>query len=694
VQKWLSWWVTRSIIVSLIFAGLGFVLSTLDPLGLDHSSELQSRKFIGRAMAPLYGGHERLGQSSTSIVYLSEGVLTELREAAQDDDAASDWTWPPTYSSHTEMLQTLRRQGNGPKAIMLDFLFTGDLNDRSGFLSYAWTIAQTTKARSWTKNPLCHTTPAAKIACILDAGGTPVMLGKPSPLLLPRASGPLSGEQCALIADGAFPPELLEDVLHALDCVSVLTPVYFHDGASGYPLYIDYAEVNGAEMLKDKAKAEAAGFRAYDLSPAGAMYVTHFCLTYPSQCTVNDASVVVGQGAFFERAALKWMREPLSVQWGSRTPIDYQLFQDIFYEPSERPRVVCRDDAKERNSVTTFAAIMLRELADGLGDGAAKALRQPCPYTLEAPYSGVSRVTPEIDEVEARVESGEIVNRPPEVQRFRAALGGRYVWVGGRFINSTDWTDSPVHGLIPGVHWHAMAFDNLIEWGRNRLHDPRSSMLAGPLEWFNVDAIELIEFVVAVVLIFISILTRVGVNSLTYHVTVDPSGPLRPQIGRGVVVLFFAGSVLVQLAIIALVMWWVMAVLHYSPGNWLGLASLGLGVTAAWLLDAGSIPHPKAHLERTWLEIMASIPARLNQYFSFSHDRFGVHFREPTPVGALSESMEVARRRVEELNKVRELYFKRLESTLESEEHSVRELDRMVQKARGVAPPTDPEGRQ
>lgn len=51
-------------------------------------------------------------------------------------------------------------------------------------------------------------------------------------------------------------------------------------------------------------------------------------------------------------------------------------------------------------------------------------------------------------------------------------VGGKYVFVGASLNGMPDWWISPVHGKVPGVHAHAMAFDNLVRWGSAYLRDP------------------------------------------------------------------------------------------------------------------------------------------------------------------------------------------------------------------------------
>jgi hypothetical protein len=46
-------------------------------------------------------------------------------------------------------------------------------------------------------------------------------------------------------------------------------------------------------------------------------------------------------------------------------------------------------------------------------------------------------------------------------------VGGKYVLVGANVPGHNDFANSPVHGLLPGVHMHAMALDNFLTYGRD-----------------------------------------------------------------------------------------------------------------------------------------------------------------------------------------------------------------------------------
>ncbi|MEW7847820.1 CHASE2 domain-containing protein [Massilia aurea] len=63
-----------------------------------------------------------------------------------------------------------------------------------------------------------------------------------------------------------------------------------------------------------------------------------------------------------------------------------------------------------------------------------------------------------------RTLSMEQVGALPEAE-LAAALAGRFVLVGANIPGHNDFARSPVHGLVPGVHYHAMALDNLLSYG-------------------------------------------------------------------------------------------------------------------------------------------------------------------------------------------------------------------------------------
>ncbi|MGC7838268.1 CHASE2 domain-containing protein [Pseudomonas wayambapalatensis] len=59
------------------------------------------------------------------------------------------------------------------------------------------------------------------------------------------------------------------------------------------------------------------------------------------------------------------------------------------------------------------------------------------------------------------------VTDPNDRKLLESLLRGKLVLVGAQIAGTGDLTQSALHGKIPGVYWHAMALDNLVNWGMN-----------------------------------------------------------------------------------------------------------------------------------------------------------------------------------------------------------------------------------
>lgn len=71
---------------------------------------------------------------------------------------------------------------------------------------------------------------------------------------------------------------------------------------------------------------------------------------------------------------------------------------------------------------------------------------------------------------------------PSELRRY---VHQKFVLVGANVPGYNDFVQSPVHGLLPGVHVHAMALDNFLTFGKNYMvdvewSDPLHRVLVGP----------------------------------------------------------------------------------------------------------------------------------------------------------------------------------------------------------------------
>ena len=150
-----------------------------------------------------------------------------------------------------------------------------------------------------------------------------------------------------------------------------------------------------------------------------------------------------------------------------------------------------------------------------------------------------------------------------DVQRL---LKDKLVLVGGHFRASNDWVDSPVHGQLPGVHYHAMALDNLMEDG------PDYRRNGGEGSGFLDSDLLQASLVFALALCgVLGVMTRNSLLDLAAEGDAEPR--LRSQIYAPLYLLLFFTS----LGVIASATWLGVTVAHRSPINWIGIAAVALG---------------------------------------------------------------------------------------------------------------------
>src|SRR6185436_15651714 len=106
--------------------------------------------------------------------------------------------------------------GAPPSAMFIDFVYMGQGGSLDGFDTLVAGVAAATHAQAWADKPGCRADPLMKIACIVRAGGTPMIFAKPSPADL----------------------ELFTEVQRRLDAVTVLAPALV--GQQAYPMIRRY----------------------------------------------------------------------------------------------------------------------------------------------------------------------------------------------------------------------------------------------------------------------------------------------------------------------------------------------------------------------------------------------------------------------------------------------------------------------
>ena len=170
---------------------------------------------------------------------------------------------------------------------------------------------------------------------------------------------------------------------------------------------------------------------------------------YKAACRPQAAGCVEPASRLTQEMA----KVPMTVLWGSRLPVAAGIADTALH---------CAQTTRERETLASKIAAALRSTWISLRSGTNPHLldlhRLQCPYTLTLR--------------EQQLDDPDMA----------ALLKDRVVLVGTRLAGMDDSVYSPVHQRIPGVYLHAMALDNLMTWGRDRLHpNARLSRVVGAL---------------------------------------------------------------------------------------------------------------------------------------------------------------------------------------------------------------------
>ncbi|MFL5297410.1 MAG: CHASE2 domain-containing protein [Phenylobacterium sp.] len=497
--------VLKALAVSLLLAISAYAVAKINLFGLQNASDRLADGVYQRITAADYGP-DRKGQQAVSVVYLDEASIEAMK--------GYGWTrFPPTYEQQWTLLDDVLNAGGAPpSAVFVDFVYMGQGGAADGFDAFAAGIAAATRAAAWSGHARCTADPLIKIACMVAAGGVPIILAKPSPADL----------------------DLFTDVQRRLDQVAVLAPALV--GQQAYPTIVAYGF--------DGPKADRLGVHRFDVSPALAVYAA-YCLRRSDVCGIAGFGDLkrAARLALSGGASLKTDRAtsdlgatfdaPLDVVWGSRPDPDYLRVTEA----------VTGRKAPCRGASRGWRDRLFDQMA-GLRAPAAGA-RQECAYALSLGYD--------------RMVAGEGL-QASDLQRL---LAGRLVLVGGHFRASSDWVESPVHGQVPGVQYHAMALDNLIEDGADYRRNANT-----------MEDSDFLESLLIFALAFCGVIGVMARNSLLDRAVQDGVEPrLRSAVYGPLYLLMFTTS----LGVIGFATWLGVAFAHRSPINWIGLSSVALG---------------------------------------------------------------------------------------------------------------------
>lgn len=537
---------TRQVCTFLAFLGVAIALNWLNPLGVENATTNYSGDLFNRIVAPTYPSTKR---DRITVVPWTDTALEQL-----------GWQWPISRLQHAQVLSSIRLLE--PKAVMADYVILDepetvpfDLSKNGSTRWLAW--GQLNHIRQSIIQQYCRGTDYN------DSIQIPVdQLSKNESnyvkywidewIAYCNEFWPLYDEITAYESQ-SIPLYLVaglrenQEVVGALkDRVQLVggpkklgrdgvvrtyparwpestNPDHSADGTgsamltAAFRLYEHYRTSGTGGLSGEGWCEQTAGVEARTAQPANEYAET--CDL--EDCPGTDASHSVGER---DRAPEQAPRvrdfaanHEMYVVWGS--------------EPGTNKNWL-RRCSKEKGLLTRLADAILR----------GEYLREGCPYSDMLP-------------VQLLFEEGF----DKEVCKL---IHNRYVFYGSGISSAADIVNTPVHGALPGVFLHAMAFDNLITFdGQYKFHDSRRLFL-------DLD-IAILAMAILLVLLYMRFNQRLRDRVLERI-------RIKQRIVRGSIGLTVHFAIwFVFFLIVSLVVFF-MAWLAYehwdlAPGNWVGI---------------------------------------------------------------------------------------------------------------------------
>ncbi|WP_299733656.1 CHASE2 domain-containing protein [uncultured Endozoicomonas sp.] len=171
---------------------------------------------------------------------------------------------------------------------------------------------------------------------------------------------------------------------------------------------------------------------------------------------------------------LQWLNEapPLTISWGTRVDPIMQ------YVTGDSQNCQTHEQGFAGSLIAGWN-IMRQHALFGLNESQEfdQKVRQTCPYSRQL----------FVNQLGSRNDTTE------------ALLHDKLVFLGGIFHGIPDYVNSPIHGQLPGVFFHAMALDNLLTQGEHYLRAPDAVFSFSSFDW--ADLIELIIMTLILVII-------------------------------------------------------------------------------------------------------------------------------------------------------------------------------------------------
>lgn len=411
----------RAMAISLVLTALSVGGAKLNLFDLEERSSELSDDVSQRLGLESYGARlgpaeAREGQNSIRVITVDDGTLATLRKQG--------WAgWPPGYDNLAMMVEDIAKPGRWrPRALFFDFLLTGqDLRspqDNQKLAELIQTIGGASAAlhsdyypngqQVWGEIEACHSDPLVKLACMVVWDGVPMIFA-----MAPSEANRLGSTQ------------------QSLDRVALLAPVTVDDRY--YPLFGGNAE--RTDLYPALALYAAHCINRIHAGHDGECGIAAFDQAHSMAMALRRGEVLQSGPAPTERLAETLGSKPIATLWSSEPAREQNRLLKMVSGDQYEP---CRE---------TYLA--------GLGDVIALAFNRfkpktgaVCRYTLWMPYDRLVLGLGLTDE-----------------RDYPLLLNDTIVLVGGAMSTTNDTVPTPLHGRLPGVFYHAMATDNLVEFG-------------------------------------------------------------------------------------------------------------------------------------------------------------------------------------------------------------------------------------
>ncbi|MGI9487733.1 MAG: CHASE2 domain-containing protein [Geminicoccaceae bacterium] len=527
---------------ALFTAALVIGAAFLNPLNVITASGQASQDVFFRFMAPFYGEeHQRDEDHKPITVIILDDEYLKRQELS----------WPVPYRVMTKMLKAL--YCFEPKGIFIDLLYTHN-HSRSDkeldrFIDYL--------------KPDSETTARIKSSCakFLDDEAfenrelAQVFVGDQAPLknyLVPNGSVVLDTVRKAGVR--RLPTNFVEDhgiyplILQLDACTSVERIVHVGDGSCGK--LTPYQ--TGGDLAREKENWDTLWPGHIDgeiLSPALALY---------NVLDEEDNDV---------RGRLDDEPSEMVVSWGFYPRhLSGEAMTDEEHRDENRlklRRFHADCNVRPASKYAPYFDGLWELLQDLVGrfDKNPDMSSQICPYSQWIPAEAV-----------------HLVRGDAKKETLRRLFKDRIVMIGADIRGAPDLMQSPVHGQIPGVFYHAMALDNLLEYGPENQWRPLSEAydeVLGPND-FRFSLIPAGGYIEAVLVVLFFLISA--------HVEARRASQGDKVSALVAHIIEYA----LHLLLIVLVMI-IMALMHFAPFNWLAL--LGLVTVMGFLKGLVTTPN-------------------------------------------------------------------------------------------------------